>query len=343
MKKTLLIIGAGGFIGGFIAAEGLSRGYDVWVGVRESTSRRYLTDERLKFIVFDYDEPDKVEQALLDNAPDPKGWDEIIWNLGATKCANFSMFNLVNFMYPRTFVETLRRNGMVPDKFLYISSLSAIGPGDEKNYTPITSKTVPDPDTRYGLSKIKTETYLETQPDFPWIIFRPTGVYGPHEKDYLMMIQSIDSHFDFGVGFKPQLLTFIYVDDLVNAMYDALASDKTVHHKYIISEDKAYTQKEFRKMVAEELGGKWVIPVKLPLWAAYVASVVSEKWGVAKMKAMTLNTDKFKIMKQRNWSCDISDAVRDFGFKPKVSLREGLHRTVEAYLAEKAAKKGGRK
>lgn len=342
MNKTLLIIGAGGFIGGFIAAEGLRRGYDVWVGVRASTSRRYLTDPRLKFVVFDYDDPDKVEQALLANAPSPGGWQYIIWNLGATKCANFSMFNLVNFMYPRTFVETLRRNGMTPDRFLYMSSLSAVGPGDEKDYTPITSATIPDPNTRYGLSKIKTETYLETLPDFPWTIFRPTGVYGPHEQDYLMMIKSIDSHFDFGVGYKPQLLTFIYVDDLVNAMYDALQSPRTVHRKYIISEDKAYTQKEFRRMVADELGVKWVIPVKLPLWAAYVASVVSEKWGAAKMKAMTLNTDKFRIMKQRNWSCDISDAARDFGFKPKVSLREGLHRTVEAYLAEKAAK-GGKK
>ena len=148
MNKTLLIIGAGGFIGGFIAAEGLRRGYDVWVGVRESTSRRYLTDPRLKFVVFDYDDPDKVEQALLANAPAPGGWQYIIWNLGATKCANFSMFNLVNFMYPRTFVETLRRNGMTPDRFLYMSSLSAVGPGDEKDYTPITSATIPDPNTK---------------------------------------------------------------------------------------------------------------------------------------------------------------------------------------------------
>lgn len=343
MQKTLLIIGAGGFIGGFIAGEGLRRGYDVWVGVRESTSRRYLTDPRLHFVVFDYDDPDKVEETLLANTPSPHGWDYIIWNLGATKCANFSTFNLVNFLYPRTFVELLRRNELVPQKFLYMSSLSAVGKADEEGYTPITSKTVPDPDTRYGLSKIKTETYLETLPDFPWIIFRPTGVYGPHEKDYLMMIKSIDSHFDFGVGFKRQLLTFIYVDDLVNAMFDALASDKTVHHKYIISEDRAYSQKEFRKMVSEELGGKWVIPIKLPLWMAYVASVVSEKWGVAHMKAMTLNRDKFKIMKQRNWNCDISDARRDFGFNPQIDLREGLKRTVKAYLADKEAKKASRK
>ncbi len=342
--KTLLVIGAGGFIGGFIAAEGLRRGYDVWVGVRASTSRRYLTDSRLHFVVFDYDDPDQVERTMLEAAPSPHGWNDIIWNLGATKCANFGDFNLVNFLYPRTFVELLRRNNMVPDRFLYMSSLSALGPADEKTYTPITSRTVPNPNTRYGLSKIKTETYLETLPDFPWIIFRPTGVYGPHEKDYLMMVKSIDSHFDFGVGYRPQLLTFIYVDDLVSAMFDALASPRTLRRKYIISEDRSYTQKDFRSMVAAALGKRGVIPVKLPLWAAYIASVVSEKWGLMRMKASTLNRDKFKIMKQRNWSCDISDARRDFGFEPKVDLREGIRRTVEAYLADKAAarQRGGR-
>ena len=338
-SKTLLIIGAGGFIGGFIAAEGLRRGYRVWAGVRASTSRRYLTDERLNFVVFDYDDPDAVEQAIRDNAPGEHGWDDIIWNLGATKSVGFTGFNLVNFMYPRTFVETLRRLDMVPQKFLYISSLSALSPGDEEHYAPLTGSTIPNPNTRYGLSKIKTETYLETLPDFPWIIFRPTGVYGPHEQDYLMMIKSIDSHFDFGVGYKRQLLTFIYVDDLVEAMFDALASGNTIHHKYIISEDRAYSQGEFRQMVARELGHKFVIPVRLPLWTAWIASTISEKWGAAKGKPMTLNRDKFKIMRQRNWSCDISDAQRDFGFNPKVDLAEGIRRTVAAYRATKGGGK----
>ena len=58
-KPTLLVVGAGGFIGGFIAAEGLRRGFDVYAAVRESTSRRYLTDPALKFVVLDYDNPQR--------------------------------------------------------------------------------------------------------------------------------------------------------------------------------------------------------------------------------------------------------------------------------------------
>lgn len=340
MNKTILIIGAGGFIGGFIAAEALRRGYDTWVGVRATTSRRYLDDPRLHFAVFDYDDPEAVRATLRQAAPETGRWDYIIWNLGATKCANFSDFNLINFMYPRTFVNLLIEMDMVPDKFLYMSSLSALGPADEKTYTPITSRTVPDPNTRYGLSKIKTETFLETLPSFPWVIFRPTGVYGPHERDYLMMVKSIDAGWDFGVGYRRQLLTFIYVDDLVTAMFQALESDATVRRKYIISEDRAYTQSEFRSLTARLLGRRLVIPVRLPLWAVYIASAVAEEIGRARLKPSTLNRDKYKIMKQRNWSCDISDARRDFGFSPRFSLEEGMRRTVGAYL--EAKKKGER-
>lgn len=335
--KRVLIIGAGGFIGGFIAAESLRRGYETWVGVRESTSRHYLTDERLHFVTFDYDSAESIGSVLKSALPEGEKWDWIIYNLGATKVTNYSDFNRINFGYLRSFVEELEATGMTPQRFLYISSLSALGPVDEKTYQPYTSKTIPDPNTKYGMSKIKSETLLEMKPDFPWIIFRPTGVYGPHEKDYLMMIKCIDSHWDFGVGFRKQLLTFIYVDDLVEAMFEALEK-APLHRKYIISEDRAYTQSEFRRIVADKLGKKFVIPLRLPLWMAKVASVVAEKYGILKMKPSTLNSDKYKIMKQRNWSADISDSRRDFGFNPKVSLEKGIELTVEEYRSNKNRK-----
>lgn len=342
MEKSILIIGAGGFIGGFIAKAAIERGYRTWVAVRESTSRRYLSDERLNFVTLDYDDTDAMATALKAASPEGGKWDFMIWNLGATKCANFADFNRINYQYVRDFVLMLEREQMVPERFLFMSSLSALGEADEKTYSPMTSSTIPNPNTRYGLSKIKAETFLETRPDFPWIIFRPTGVYGPHEQDYLMMIKSIDAHWDFGVGYRKQMLTFIYVEDLVDAMFDALASG-VVRRKYIISEERAYTQSEFRSIVAKALGRKFVVPVRLPLWTAYIASVVAEKWGVARMKPSTLNRDKFKIMRQRNWNCDVSDAARDFGFRTKFSLERGVAETVKAYLTEKEQRKKEKK
>lgn len=335
-----LIIGAGGFIGGFIASRALSLGHETWVAVRQSTSRRYLTDPRLHFVVLDYDDTTQMAEALTTALPEGERWDYMIYNLGATKCANFADFNRINFGYLRTFTDIIVSAGLTPRRFLYMSSLSALGPAAEDgSYSPLNARTIPQPNTRYGLSKMKAETLLRTLPDFPWIIFRPTGVYGPHEKDYLMMIQSIDSHFDFGVGYRRQMLTFIYVEDLVDAMFDALESPSTLHGTYIISEDRAYSQAEFRRIVAEELGGRFVIPVKLPLWAVYAASAVAEKWGLIQCKPSTLNRDIFKIMRQRNWNCDISDAQRDFGFTPRFDLRRGLQATIAQYLADKKSRK----
>lgn len=328
--KSLLVVGAGGFIGGFICSEGLRRGYDTYAGVRPSTSRRYLGDPGLHIVDFDYDDASALTEQIKATAPEG-GWDAIIYNLGATKALNFGDFNRINFEYLRTFTNALERAEAMPRKFLYVSSLSALGEGDEKGYTPMTSATIPHPNTRYGLSKIKAETYLESRPEIPWIIFRPTGVYGPHERDYLMMIQCIDRHIDFGVGYRKQLLTFIYVDDLVSAMFDALASDRTTHRKYIISEPRAYTQTEFRSIVARSLGRKFVVPVKLPLWAAYIASYAAEKWSHISLKPSTLNRDKFKIMRQRNWNCSVADAVADFGFTCRYPLERGIAETVKAY------------
>ena len=62
--KSILIVGAGGFIGGFIAKKALECGYDTWVGVRASTSRRYLDDSRLHIVEFDYDNPEAVAGQL---------------------------------------------------------------------------------------------------------------------------------------------------------------------------------------------------------------------------------------------------------------------------------------
>lgn len=339
-RKTILIIGAGGFIGGFIAQRALDEGYDTWVGVRASTSRKYLDDSRLHFVVFDYDNPEAVADALRETAPAAGRWDIIIWNLGATKVPSFGDFNRINYTYLRDFVTELLNLDMAPDRFLYMSSLSALGPGDEKTYEPLTNKTIPMPNTWYGVSKIKSETFLDSVADrLDWIIFRPTGVYGPHEKDYLMMIKSIDSGWDVGMGYKRQLLTFVYVDDLVDAMFKALSApkDSVNHRRYIISEDRAYTQKEFRNIVAHHLGKHHVIPVKFPMWVVYCVSTVSEKWAASHGKTSTLNRDKYKIMKQRNWNCDISDAQRDFGYESHWSLDKGVRETVVAYLSEKKA------
>ena len=333
--KRVLVVGAGGFAGGFIVAEALRRGYEVWAGVRATTSRKWLADERINFVEFDFDTPGAVLTAmrgLRESRGEDFRWDWIVYNLGATKVLRYLDFNRINYEYLREFIGALKAAGMVPDRFLYMSSLSAMGPGDEKHYKPFTEEMIPQPNTRYGTSKLKAEMEL-TMSGIPYIIFRARGIYGPRDKDYFLMFESIAKGFDFSVGFRRQMLTFIHVEDLAAAIFDALGK-APAGETYSIAEPRAYSQAEFRRMAAREIGKKIVVPVRVPVWGLKVVSAVAEKIGALRNKPSTLNSDKYRIMKQRNWSVDISKARRDFGFEPSTPLEEGVRKSVEWYRKE---------
>lgn len=325
----VLVIGAGGFAGGFIVAEGLKRNFEVWAAVRQSTSQTFLQDERINFVILDFDDPDAMADTLASALPAGEKWDYIVYNLGATKALSFADFNRINHDYLQSIINILMEKNLVPQKFLYISSLSVLGPGDEKNYTPFTTRSIPTPDTRYGASKLKAEMVLASG-DIPYIIFRCTGIYGPHERDYYLMFKSISMGLDFTVGFRKQLLTFIYISDLCTAIYDALLR-APVGKTYLIAEDRAYTQAEFRKIAAEAIGKRFVIPVKAPIWLLRLICSVNGLISRFTHKPATLNPDKFNIMRQRNWSADISDAKADFGFNPATPLSLGVRQAVEWY------------
>lgn len=334
MTKKILITGAGGFIGGFIVEEALKRGYETWAGVRRTTSHEYLQDDRIKFVDLDYAHPDKLRTQLTQLRQEMGGWDYIVHNLGVTKCKNKSDFYRINYDFVRNFIDALIECQMVPRKFIYMSSLSAMGKGDEKNHTPIELTDSPHPDTEYGKSKLLTEKYLANLPDFPYIILRPTGVYGPREKDYYLMMKSIKMGFDFGVGYHKQLITFIYVKDLVQAIFAAIDAS-VVRRAYFISEEQAYTSSDFRKYVATELGKCCVIPVVVPCWFLWIISIISE-WIMGKMgKTSTLNRDKYHIMSQRNWVCNTTPTREDLNFTPQYSLEKGVKETVAWYKANK--------
>ncbi len=330
--KRVLVVGAGGFTGGFIVAEGLRRGYEVWAGVRETTSRKWLTDERIHFLEFDFSRADSIAKTLSGALPEGEKWDFIVYNLGATKVMRYSDFSQINYEYLRYFTTALEQTSMVPWKFLYMSSLSTMGPGDEKGYTPFNEELIPTPNTKYGASKLKAEIWLQSV-GIPYIIFRPTVIYGPPDRDYFLMFKSIGTGFDFSVGYRKQLLTFIYVEDLASAVYDALEK-APVNEIYDISEPRAYTQGEFRKLVAKAIGKKLVIPVRMPLWGVKLVSAVAEWWGVARLKPSTLNRDKYKIMKQRNWCVNVSKAEKEFGLSHSTALASGIEKSLAWYKDE---------
>ena len=52
-------------------------------------------------------------------------------------------------------------------------------------------------------------------------------------------------------------------------------------------------------------------------------------------KVTALNNDKYNIMKQRNWRCDINPARQELGYEPQVKLEEGVRRSIAWYKKNK--------
>lgn len=330
----ILITGASGFIGSFIVEEALNQGYKTYAGVRRSSSRRYLQDERINFLEIDFSSKQSIVEALSNFKRDNGSFDYIIHCAGVTKCINKEEFIEVNYLQTKNFVDSLSELEMVPKQFIYISTLSVFGPIHEQTYQPIAESDQRQPNTAYGLSKLKSEQYLEQMPDFPYVIFRPTGVYGPREGDYFLMIKSIKGHVDFSVGYKRQDITFVYVKDLVQAIF--LAIDKKVNRRaYFVSDGQVYSSRSFSDLIQSELGDPFVIHIKSPLFVLKVISLCAEFLSGLMKKTSTLNSDKYKIMKQRNWQCDISPTVEELGYEPKYKLDRGVKEAVSWYKDEK--------
>lgn len=331
MNPKILITGASGFIGSFIVEEALRQGFETWAAVRGSSSRQFLQDERIHFIELNLSSEEQLREQL-------KGYDfdYIVHAAGVTKCLNKEDFNRINTEGTKNLVHAILDLKMPLKRFVYISSLSIMGAIHEQQpYQEIREDDTAQPNTAYGRSKLEAEHFLDTVASrVPYIILRPTGVYGPRERDYFMMAKSIQAHTDFAVGFKQQDITFVYVTDVVQAVFLALEKGQ-VGRRYFLSDGEVYQSRTFSDLIHRELGNPWWIRITAPIWVLRIITFFGEYIGRMTGHITALNNDKYNIMRQRNWRCDIDPARRELGYQPQVKLQEGVRRSIAWYKENK--------
>jgi nucleoside-diphosphate-sugar epimerase len=192
----------------------------------------------------------------------------------------------------------------------------------------------PNPDTLYGASKLKAEQYIASLPNFPYIFLRPTGVYGPREKDYFVFNKTVANGIEPAMGFQTQYLTFIYVRDLVKLAFLACKSN-VVQKAYFVTDGKEYTDKEYAAIVKKHLGRKHTLKFRVPLFLvkfiSYFLDTVCGWFG----QTPTLNKDKYKILRVMNWKCENKPAEDDFNFKADYDLDKGTEEAIKWYKQEK--------
>lgn len=323
----ILVTGASGFIGSYIVEEALRQGMETWAAVRPTSSKAYLQDERIHFINLNLSSREELEHALSGHS-----FDYVVHAAGATKCLHADDFYRVNTEGTRNLVDALIRLQMPLKRFVFVSSLSIFGAiREEQPYTEITEQDVPRPNTAYGKSKLKAEEYLDSVgATFPYVVLRPTGVYGPREKDYFLMAKSIKQHVDFSVGYKRQDITFVYVQDVVQAVFLALDHGRN-GRKYFLSDGEVYQSETFSDLLHKELGRKWLLRIKAPIWVLKVVTFFGEHIGRMTGRMSALNRDKYNILRQRNWRCDIEPAVDELGYHPHYKLDRGVKLAVAWY------------
>ena len=339
MNPRILITGASGFIGSFIVEEALNRGFETWAAVRKSSSREFLQDERIHFIELNLSSEEQLKQQLKDIQ-----FDYVVHAAGVTKCLHKEDFFRINTEGTKNLVRALLDLQMPLKRFVYISSLSIMGAiREEQPYKEIREQDKAMPNTAYGKSKLEAEQWLvslnkelekKNEKLLPYVILRPTGVYGPRERDYFMMAKSIQSHTDFAVGFKQQDITFVYVTDVVQAVFLAMEKGQT-GRCYFLSDGEVYQSSTFSDLIRKELGNPWWVRITAPLWLLRIITFCGEYIGHMTGKVTALNNDKYNIMKQRNWRCDINPARQELGYEPQVKLEEGVRRSIAWYKKNK--------
>jgi UDP-glucose 4-epimerase len=323
---SLLITGASGFIGSFLVEEGLRRGFTVYAGIRATSSRRWLGDPRIRLVETDLGNADALLQTFSALKTSGIRFDFIIHNAGVTRVRRKTEFSEVNTDGTVRLAEALVSAGMSPEKFILMSSLAAWGPGDPVTLRPVSPDDPPHPAGLYGKSKLEAEEFIRTRSGLPYIILRPTGVYGPREQDYFTLYKSIRFGWEPYLGSREQLLTFIYVKDLARVACDALLSP-VVNRSYFVSDGKTYTAGEFAGLVKSILGKK-TIAITFPLPVVKALSAIIEGIFSLWRGVPLLNRDKYYILSSRNWNCDAQPLVDDLSFHPEYDLRSGLEETI---------------
>ncbi len=163
----------------------------------------------------------------------------------------------------------------------------------------------------------------------PITIVRPATIYGPRGKDFtqeiaMLLRQRLMAFIDKGAAPGG----FTYVDSVVEAMLDAAASERTIGQAYNISGGTGATWEQYATLFAQQLGVKppWI---NLPFPAAMtLARILETAQGCLRLRGRPLLTRHAVYLLARSQEFPIAKAQRDFGYSAKISLEEGIRRSV---------------
>jgi nucleoside-diphosphate-sugar epimerase len=325
MKQKILITGANGFIGRFLVEEAVSQGLEVFAGVRKNSNTTTLTGLGATIVHVDYNDPTHLVSLLKDG-----NFEYIIHNAGLTKSPDPQKLMDVNKGLLIRLIEGVNKAQIKVKKFTYISSFASYGPADFQSNGIVADESVPHPVTHYGKSKLAAENFLRHEQSIvPYIIIRPTAVYGPGEKDLLNVFQMVKKHINIQPALLGQKLTFIYVKDLAKLTLTATLSEHT-NKAYFATDGHVYTGGALTSLIKEALNKK-TLNIKIPIFLMKGMAYITEKAAGLWDDYPIFNLDKVNELKAKSWTCDVSNLVTDLNFEAEYDLSRGIPETIAWY------------
>lgn len=191
------------------------------------------------------------------------------------------------------------------ERIIYMSSTMVYG---EPKYLPVDENHPLDGYDPYAVSKIAAEYLFRAyrfRQNLPFTIVRNSNTFGPGQgRSYLIPSLIIEGltrdHIE--VWTPGVLRDFQYVDNCIDALIKIAESESTLGETLNTGSGRGITTGEFADIVAGYLNTTWVDMKKPPPISSRLVS------DITKLETLT-------------------------GFKPEISLEEGIRRTIEHYRA----------
>lgn len=303
--RTVLITGAGGFIGRHLCSHLVSTGWRVHAAVRSTVLQ---AQERVDYHWYPGLSCDTDWRPLLDGI-------EAVVHLAArvhvrreTEADPLTAFRTVNV----TGSEALARQCGEAEvkRFVFLSSIgAAVAAGEHGNAQQATPYQRSKREAELRLEEVARETNLEL------VILRPPLVYGPDAPgNFALLRTALERGFPLPFGALHNRRSLLYVENLVDAIRVCLEHEAAPGHIFELSDGEPISTTELVRCLAKASGQR-VLLFSLPTVALHLACHLSRKLTTIGALMGDLVTDDRAIRERLGW-------------RPPFTLDEGLYETV---------------
>ncbi|MDR0646385.1 MAG: NAD-dependent epimerase/dehydratase family protein [Elusimicrobiota bacterium] len=308
-----VITGGLGFVGRRLTDKLLQKGYTVKIFSRSNPSAR--ENPAVEVIKADYSNIDALAREM-------EGADVIFHLAAAIFAFNKEEFERANVGVSENLARAAVKAGI--KNFIYLSSQAAAGASEYKD-NPRSELDVPSPISDYGLTKLAAENIINELPaHIHRVILRAPIVYGKNDSGVSKIAAWVNRGIMVNTSSSDMFFNFVYIDDLVEALYIAANTAQANAQTFFVCENKSYSWKYFINSMADAMSRPRPLMFNMPYFVLEIAAFIYEIAARIFGFAPALNYDKIKEAHIKgHWVCNSQKWISLTGQK-FTSLKEGL-------------------